>query len=79
MGKNNKGAKTPKVEKVASASPEVKQPEAKVEATKVEATKVDPTPAPKKERIPIVKPQVVQSSDNQDLTAKDAIKLAKLS
>ena len=73
MGKNNKGAKAPKVEKVASASPEVKQPE-----VKVEATKVDPTPAPKKERIPIVKPQVVQSSDNQDLTAKDAIKLAEL-
>ena len=73
MGKNNKGAKAPKVEKVASASPEVKQPE-----VKVEPTKVDPIPAQKKERIPIVKPQVVQSSDNQDLTAKDAIKLAEL-
>ena len=79
MGKNKKGAnQAPKVEKVVTVTPEVKTPEVKVETPTVTPPKpVDkPRITSPKERIPIVKPQIV--TENKDLSAKDAIKLAEL-
>lgn len=83
--KNKRAQQAQKVEKVASASPtpEVKNTETKVDPPKVEEPKVIPpkaqsAPPQKKERIPVVKPQVISADGTSELVAKDAIKLAEL-